>query len=91
MPVVRLFGILHDATKCGMDDTMNHSGNQIPFVRVSTSWRDCGNGYRSDRVRSRRRAWLMVSVGFLIGLAVDTCFFVVSLLAVLRGILHSGG
>jgi hypothetical protein len=33
----------------------------------------------------------MVSVGFLIGLAVDTCFFDESLLAVLRGILRSGG
>ena len=86
MPVVRLFVILHDATKCGMDDTMNHSGNQIPFVQVSTFWRDCGNGYRSDRVRSRRRAWLMILAGFSIGALVDICFFDESLFTMLARI-----
>lgn len=83
MPVVRLIVILHDATKCGMDDTMNHSGNHIPFVQVSTSWREYGNGYRSERVGSQRRAWLMILAGFSIGALVDVCFFDESLLAML--------
>ena len=83
MPVVRLFVILHDATKCGMDDTMNHSGNHIPIVQVSTFWREYGDGYRRDRVRSRRRAWLMIMAGFSIGALVDVCVFDESLFTML--------
>ena len=81
--MVRVLAILRNAPTCGMDDTMNHSGDHIPIVQASTSWRERCNGYWCEPAGSRRRAWLMVLAGFLIGVAVDVCFFDESLFAML--------
>jgi hypothetical protein len=80
---VGVLAILRNSAKCGMDDTMNHSGNHIPIVQASTSWRERRDGYWGQPAGSRRRAWLMVLAGFSIGVAVDVCFFDESLFAML--------
>ena len=82
-PVVRVFAILRDAAKCGMDGAMNHSGNHIPFVASVNVLADRRNGYSGDAVGSRRRAWLMILAGVLIGAVIDVCFFDESLFAML--------
>ena len=81
--MVCVLKILRNATKCGMDDTMNHSGYHFPFAESSMPWRERCNGNWGKPVASRRRTWLMVLAGVLIGAAVDVCFFEESLFAML--------
>ncbi len=85
--MVRMFAILRDAAECGMDGAMNQSGNHFPFVQVSTSWRERRNGYAAQPAGSRRRVWLSILAGVLIGVAVDVSFFDESLFAMLARIL----
>lgn len=80
----RVFAILRNASKCGMDVAMNHSENHVPFVQVSTSWNGRERAYAaSTSVRSRRRAMFSIAVGALLGLAIDICLFDESLVTML--------
>ena len=80
----RVFAILRNASKCGMDVAMNHSENHVPFVQVSTSWNGRERGYAAihDAGR-RRRALFSVAVGALLGLVIDACVFDESVFAML--------
>ena len=82
--MVRVFVILRLGEKRGMDDAMNHSGNHIPFVQVSTSWNGREQGYAAtSQIGRRRRAMFSITVGALLGLAIDVCFFDESLVTML--------
>ena len=49
--MVRVFAILRDAPKCGMDDAMNHSGNHIPIrASVDVLERDADKAICDDAI-----------------------------------------